>query len=129
MICERFRIGTSDIRKGCDNAEWLLSALLTLAPAMGYPELVGSIGVALARVRKGVKEELLSLTSLKQVGRDRARHLFQVGIKTREQLLLDRNYPLAARTLGEGVLRRILEENGVDISKIEPITTRQTTLG
>ena len=129
QICERFRIGTSDIRKGCDNAEWLLSALLALAPVMGYQELTGSIGIALARVRKGVKEELLSLTSLKQVGRDRARHLFQVGIKTREQLLLERNYPLAARTLGEGVLRRILEENGVDVSKIEPIATRQMTLG
>lgn len=63
------------------------------------------------------------------VGRYRARMLFDRGIRTREQLLSEQNYIAASRILGEGTLRHILEENGMDVSKIELTTTKQVRLG
>ena len=108
---------------------WLLAALKGIAEVMGEKQIAASLSMVLRRVQKGVKEELLSLASLKEVGRNRARWLYKAGIKTKEDLLLASNYGKAAKIIGEGVLLRILEENGQDISKVEPSYTRQTILG
>ena len=129
QIFERYNIGAGDLRTAQDNAEWLLASLKGIAEVQREYQLASSISKVLRRVQKGVKEELLSLASLKEVGSYRARLLFDSGIKTREHLLSEKNYVLAAKILGEGTLRRILKENGVDVSKIELIATRQATLG
>jgi helicase len=129
QIFESYSIGSGDLRTAQDNSEWLLASLKAIAEVLNENQLAASISVVLRRVQKGVKEELLSLASLKEVGRYRARVLFDRGIRTREHLLSEQNYIAASRILGEGTLRRILEENGVDLSKIELTPPKQARLG
>ncbi len=128
-LYEKYRIGAGDLKTAQDNAEWLLASVKALAEVSGEPQIAGSIGRVLRRVQKGVKEELLSLASLKGIGRNRARWLYNAGFKTREDVLAEKNYRKVAGIIGEGVLRSVLEESGVDVSKIETTYSRQTILG
>ncbi len=54
---------------------------------MGVGQLAGIIELTRARVRAGCKEDLLQLVQVRNVGRNRARTLSQMGIRTPADLL------------------------------------------
>ncbi|ADJ13543.1 ATP-dependent DNA helicase [Halalkalicoccus jeotgali] len=86
-ITERYSIGPGDLRGKVETAQWLLNAAERLAVELDLgPEVVASISAARQRVEHGVGEELLGLTGVGNVGRKRARWLFEAGIETREEL-------------------------------------------
>lgn len=84
-ITERYRIGPGDIRGKVDTAEWLLNAAERLAIELGI-EWIEEIASARQRVEHGVDAELLQLTTVRGVGRKRARRLFEAGIRSRSDL-------------------------------------------
>ncbi|HKW05412.1 MAG TPA: hypothetical protein VJN71_08950 [Nitrososphaerales archaeon] len=67
----------------------MLASLKAIAEVLNEGQLAASLSVVLRRVQKGVKEELLSLARLREMGRYRARMLFVRGIRTRENLSFD----------------------------------------
>jgi len=83
-ITERYGIGPGDVRGKVDTAEWLLGAAETLAGELDLP--VVPVREARMRVQYGVREELLDLAGVRNVGRKRARRLFEAGIESRADL-------------------------------------------
>jgi len=83
-ITERYGIGPGDVRGKVDTAEWLLGAAETLAGELDLP--VVPVREARMRVQYGVREELLDLAGVRNVGRKRARRLFEAGVESRADL-------------------------------------------
>ncbi len=81
FICDIFGIGPGDIRRHTDTAEWLLYASCVIAELFQQRDLVFMLENLRKRVVYGIKEELLELSSLKGIGRVRARNLFKKGYK------------------------------------------------
>ena len=84
-ITERYGIGPGDIRGKVDTAEWLLGAAETLAADLDL-DCVPEVRAARRRVEHGVREELLDLVGVREVGRKRARALYDAGVQTRADL-------------------------------------------
>ena len=76
-------------------------------------ELAGMLDLTRARVRAGCKEDLLQLVQVKNVGRNRARTLSEMGIRTPADLLSMSNIELdklkSKRGWGPVLVERILE--------------------
>jgi len=80
-ISNKYGVGPGDIHVLIETAEWLVYAMRELARVYRFasvPELTDLI----MRVKYGCKKELLNLVSLKDVGRVRARSLYNAGFKT-----------------------------------------------
>lgn len=108
-ICEKFSIAPGDLRRLCETAEWLAHAFARIASEFGkkFPNLE-------TRIRYGVKEELLELVSIRNIGRVRARKLYNSGIKTRRDILA--NPQKVAKLIGEKIAEKVLR----DIDSFKP---------
>jgi len=114
-IAERYGVGPGDIRGKVDTAEWLLRAAETLA--RDVEGIDGDVVVRVREARKrleyGVREELLDLTGVRNVGRKRARRLYEAGIESRADLReADKAVVLGALRGRERTAERILENAG-----------------
>ena len=85
ILTDRYGVGPGDIRGKVDTADWLLGAAERLAAER---KLAASEAIAAARKRvaHGVGEELLDLVAARNVGRKRARWLYEAGITSRSEL-------------------------------------------
>ena len=110
-IEERYSIGAGDIYNIVDSGKWLLHAAGRLV-SMELPAFRDEISRAGTRVQYGVKEELLPLVSLKNIGRVRARQLYNAGY-TGVTRIREAGLPELTRILGQHLARQLLEEAGV----------------
>ncbi|GAB7009797.1 ATP-dependent DNA helicase [Halorubrum trueperi] len=114
-MAERYGVGPGDIRGKVDTAEWLLRAAETLARDVEGVDgdTVVAVREARKRIEYGVREELLDLAGVRNVGRKRARRLFEAGVKTRADLReADKGTVLGALRGRERTAERILENAG-----------------
>ena len=114
-IAERYGVGLGDIRGKVDTAEWLLRAAETLARDVeGIDgDVVVQVREARKRLEYGVREELLDLAGVRNVGRKRARRLYEAGIESRADLReADKAVVLGALRGRERTAERILENAG-----------------
>jgi helicase len=110
-ICERYGVGPGDIRGKVETAEWLLGAAEQLATELDLNVTV-PVREARMRVEYGVRDELLDLAGVRNVGRKRARRLYEAGIETRAELReADKSVVLAAlrgrRRTAESILENV----------------------
>jgi helicase len=111
-ITERYGVGPGDIRGKVETAGWLLGAAESLADELDLP-VGGAIQRARMRVEHGVREELLELAGVRNVGRKRARRLFDAGIADRAALRdADKSVVLGALRGREKTAETILENVG-----------------
>ncbi len=80
-LLETFNIRPGEIRVKLDNANWLLYACQELSRIMRFKKIAADVMKTRLRVKYGAKEELFPLLKLKNIGRVRARRLFNSGIK------------------------------------------------
>ncbi|MBN2368260.1 hypothetical protein JXC34_04525 [Candidatus Woesearchaeota archaeon] len=80
-IMEEYNIAPGEFHLKRDLADWILYGSEELAKILNFNELVAKIRKTRFRLDKGIKEELVPLARLKNVGRVRARKLFRNGIK------------------------------------------------
>ncbi|MBP1985845.1 ATP-dependent DNA helicase [Halolamina salifodinae] len=119
-IAERYEVGPGDIRGKVDTAEWLLNAAERLAGELDLPNVV-SVREAKKRVEDGVREELLDLTSVRGVGRKRARRLFEAGIESRADLR-EADKPVVLGALrGQKTAETVLENVGREDPSMEGV--------
>ncbi|WP_323677476.1 ATP-dependent DNA helicase [Halorubellus sp. PRR65] len=86
-ITTRYGVGPGDVRGKTETADWLLGAAESLATELDLGgDVVVGVREARKRVQDGVREELLDLVGVREVGRKRARRLFDAGIETRADL-------------------------------------------
>ena len=114
-ITERYGVGPGDIRGKVDTAEWLLRAVETLARDVEGVDgdTVVAVREARKRIEYGVREDLLDLAGVRNVGRKRARRLYEAGVETRADLReADKAVVLGALRGREKTAERILEHAG-----------------
>ncbi len=114
-IVNRFNVGPGDIHNIVEMVQWLLHAAREFARMYNF-DCVSDLSDLLLRVQNGCKKELLNLISLKNIGRVRARSLFNEGFKTINDL---RGVPLnrlaQVKTIGEGVAKSIKSQIGESV--------------
>jgi helicase len=84
-ITERYGVGPGDIRGKVETTDWLLGAAERLASELDTGHAT-AVRRARKRVADGVREELLDLVGVREVGRVRARSLYDAGVETRADL-------------------------------------------
>ena len=111
-IITKYNVGPGDIHNIVEMAQWLLHAAREFTRMYNF-DCVSDLSDLILRVQYGCKKELLNLVSLKNIGRVRARALFNEGFKTIGDL---RGVPLKriadVKTIGEGVARSIKSQIG-----------------
>ncbi len=86
FLLEEYNIRPGELRAKLDIADWLLYATEEFSKIMHYQYLVKEIVKLRLRLKYGVKEELLPLVRLENIGRVRARILFRNRIKDMKDL-------------------------------------------
>ncbi len=86
FILERLDIEPGDLYRMIESADWLLYSYAQFAKSMNKLNILNTINRLNARVKHGVKEELLELVSIKDIGRVRARILYNAGFKTKDDI-------------------------------------------
>ncbi|MHA1711985.1 MAG: DEAD/DEAH box helicase [Candidatus Freyarchaeota archaeon] len=108
QIVERFDVGSGDIYRIVESAEWLTYATCEIAKVLGMHDKLSFLRELRERIKYGVKKELLNLVSLEGVGRVRARILFNAGIKSPGDLEKTPVERLASLpTIGENLARKM----------------------
>ena len=125
-ITERYGVGPGDIRGKVDTAEWLLGAAEQLAGELGLSSRV-AIREAKKRIEYGVREELLDLAGVRNVGRKRARRLYEAGIESRADLReADKSVVLGALRGRQRTAETILENVGRQDPSLDAVSAAET---
>jgi len=82
FLLEKYAIRPGEVRSKLANAEWLLYSLTELAKILQLRQELKEISKLRFRMKYGVKEELLPLLQLKNIGRIRSRLLFNNRLRT-----------------------------------------------
>lgn len=117
-ILDKYGVEPGDLYRLVSSVNWLLYAAQELSKLMGFKRLTSKINILRNRVEKGVREELLTLTSLEGIGRVRARALYQVGYRTLEDLRrASLEELMRIPTIGGRIAKRIKEQVGGTVSQ------------
>lgn len=110
-ITERYDIGPGDLRSIIETAEWIAYSFRRILEGTGInPRLVPLYAKMEMRIRYGVKSELLELVRIPNVGRVRARRLYNAGFRTLEDLAKASTQQLAkVDGIGKNVAQKIIE--------------------
>ncbi|MBN2457610.1 hypothetical protein JXB31_00590 [Candidatus Woesearchaeota archaeon] len=81
VLLEEYDIRPGELKAKLDIADWLTYSSIELAKILGYKEVSKELAKIRTRLKYGVKEELLALLKLKNIGRARARKLYKNGLK------------------------------------------------
>jgi helicase len=115
-ILAAYRVTPGDLRTKLKNTDWLLYALNELGLLLKMREILPEIRKLRVRAKYGVKEELIPLVRLEQIGRVRARKLYRNNLKTIQDL---RKAPLRklSSVLGEKTALKVKDQLGEEVSK------------
>lgn len=117
-ILEKYDVEPGDLYRVISSAEWLLYAAQELSKLMKLDKLSLKLRILRERVKSGVKEELLPLTSLEGIGRVRARALYNAGYRTIEDLRRASIEELKRiPTIGGKISKKIKEQVGGLVSE------------
>jgi len=81
-IFSKYDVWPGDLYAIIDAGRWLASALSSVSDALAWRGVASRLRVLEARIRHGVKAELLELVGIPGVGRVRARRLYEAGYKS-----------------------------------------------
>ncbi len=119
-IMEKYNIAPGGIRAKMQNADWLIYGAKELARTKEIDEN-GEIDKDLEklrlRVQHGIKEELLNLIKYDQIGRVRARKLYDHGIRDQEEIRevsFEKLKKLIGKKTGKKLKKQVGEENIFD---------------
>ncbi len=105
-IAKTYRTTPGAIYNKLSNADWIVYSAAELARISGLGQ--AAIVNARVRLRYGIKDELLDLVRLEQIGRVRARLLFNNGIKRARDIPANKDN--VARLLGAEVAKSVLKQ-------------------
>nr|MDO8100351.1 ATP-dependent DNA helicase [Candidatus Njordarchaeota archaeon] len=129
-IIENFDVGSGDIFRYVESADWLLYSTYEIAKLLNTKAVLPLVADVRERVTEGVKEELLELVKLKGIGRVRARMLYNAGFKTIRDLRNSKPSKLMSiPTIGPEVAKSVYEQVGATLEQSDwnLMKTRKTT--
>ncbi|MBI4147832.1 hypothetical protein HY490_00925 [Candidatus Woesearchaeota archaeon] len=112
-LLEHYDCRPGETRHKIETADWLLYAAQELCKLLQFTPVIKDISRVRFRLKYGVKEELLALLRLREVGRVRARKLFAAGIKTLGDVRQAETTTLA-RIVGVQIANKIKQQVGQD---------------
>lgn len=117
FLLEEYNIRPGELKIKLDNADWLLYASEEICRILHYQSLIREITKLRLRIKYGVKEELLPLLKLEQIGRVRARKLFRNKIKDIKDVKKS-DLSKLVQILGEKVALNIKKQVGEETKEI-----------
>ncbi len=108
-IVDRFNTAPGGIRSKVSNADWLLYASKELARMQDLD--TEDIEKLRVRLKHGIREELLSLVQYDQIGRVRARKLYDYGIRDADDIR-DTDFEKLKKLIGEKTGRKLKKQVG-----------------
>jgi helicase len=113
QILETRKVEPGDLLRLVQGSEWLILATQELGRLFGHKDLLAPLEMLKVRLAKGVRPELVKLTTLEGVGRVRARMLYDAGLKTIEDIK-ERSLEqlISIRTIGPSLAKKIKEQAG-----------------
>jgi helicase len=117
FLLEEYNTRPGELRAKIDIADWLLYSTEEICKMMHYQPLIKEVIKLRLRLKYGVKEELLPLIRLENIGRVRARLLFRNKMKDINDL---KNADLSTLTqiIGEKTALSIKKQLGQEVSKV-----------
>jgi helicase len=116
VVLERYGIGSGDLRNIIETMEWLSYSAYHVANVLNYNLHAEKLKLINLRIRDGVREDLLELVKIPYIGRKRARLLYENGIKSIEDVVL--NKEKVKSLLGSKIGERVVEEASRFLSRI-----------
>lgn len=80
-ITEKYDIGPGDLQMRVSSAEWISYSLSRLS-SLYKPEIRTSLERLNLRIKEGVRDDVIELTTIPGIGRVRARRLYQNGLQS-----------------------------------------------
>ena len=117
-LLEAYGIRPGEIFIKLERCDWLIYASTEIARIQQFAGVRMELYKLRQRLKYGVKEELLTLLKLKNIGRVRSRMLFKNGIKTIEDVK-KADYPILAQLLGKQIALDVKKQVGQDFSKVK----------
>jgi helicase len=105
-IIKGYHTTPGEIFTKLNNADWMIYSAIELAKLL-HKSVRGMVDMRV-RLRYGIKEELLDLVRLEQIGRVRARMLFMNGIRTVPDI--KKNPALVEKLLGKEIAKRVMDQ-------------------
>lgn len=124
QLLSKFNMAPGEMRNKIDIADWLIYSMHELSMLSGYKNLLNEIRKLRIRMSYGVKEELVPLVKLEQVGRVRARRLFKAGFKSLDDL---RKAPV--ESLEKIVGKKVADQIKKQVGAARLITKKMKSLG
>lgn len=121
-VLERYKIRPGELYVKIQNADWMLYSCQEISRILNLKSLQIPIRKTRLRMKYGIRESLIPLVKLKNVGRVRARKLFNIGIRDLGDLKkLD--IDVLCRLFGKNIALDLKKQVGVTIdpSKIDNI--------
>jgi helicase len=113
QILETRKVEPGDLLRLVQGSEWLILATQELGRLFGHKDLLAPLEMLKVRLAKGVRPELVKLTTLEGVGRVRARMLYDSGLKSIEDIKERSLEQLAGiRTIGPSLAKKIKVQAG-----------------
>jgi helicase len=125
QILTNYRVAPGELRGRMENADWLVYSIQELALLLGHKGILREIRKLRIRLMYGIKEELVPLVKLKQIGRIRARRLYSAGLTSLEKL---RAIPIESlsRIVGQKTASLIKDQlSGQEKTKEEQATLKK----
>jgi helicase len=124
-ILTKFKVAPGELRGRLEIADWLVYSLQELALLLGYKELLKHIRKLRIRLQHGVKEELIPLVKLRDIGRVRARILWNSNLRSLSDLRKI-PYEKLSSIIGPKIAKSIKEQ--VEGKEVKEKKELQTTL-
>ncbi|MBI4167365.1 MAG: DEAD/DEAH box helicase [Candidatus Aenigmarchaeota archaeon] len=109
QILEIYNLTPGELHNKISIMDWLFYSAQEIAILSGAKDIIKDLRKTRVRVVYGIKEELLPLVKLRDIGRFRARKLFNAGFKTVEQLREAPEITLAA-LIGPNVAKSVKKQ-------------------
>lgn len=117
FLLKEYNIRPGELRVKLSNSDWLLYATEEICRILQFQKLIKEISKLRYRMKYGVKEELLALLKLEQIGRVRARKLFRNKIKDIKDVK-NSDFGKLVQILGEKVALNVKNQVGEEVKKI-----------
>jgi helicase len=118
-ICQKYPVGPGDIRRLNETARWLLYSASQIAKLHNINIVIPQLGALEKRMHYGIKEELLPLVTIKNIGRVRSRSLYNNNIKSPSAVKkASLNKLMKAANIGKKVAEKIKKEVESDKFKV-----------
>ncbi|CAD6492078.1 MAG: ATP-dependent DNA helicase Hel308 [Candidatus Argoarchaeum ethanivorans] len=105
-ICTKYNIGEGDIRNLSETAQWIAHAAGEITRTLGYSQ-AGQVQKLTECITYGAHRELLPLIQIKDIGRVRARKLYNAGYKSAIQIANTTHAELT-KVIGPGIAEKVL---------------------